>query len=93
MYILTALGRDSDGAFAISNEHGERILMMFVEEDDAIRYVSMLDELGYVKMQATEVDPQAAILTCEHFNYQYAIITPNDLVVPPDYDFISKTKV
>jgi hypothetical protein len=30
------------------------------------------------------------IKTCEMHGYQYALITPNDIVVPPDsdYDFI-----
>lgn len=93
MYILTICGDTNQGAFAVSNDYGEKILLMFDEEDDAIRYLSMLEELGYMNLEITEVDPQVAILTCEHFNYQYAIITSNDLVVPPDYDFISKTKV
>jgi hypothetical protein len=93
MYILTICGNSSDGAFAVSNEYGEKVLLMFVNEDDAARYLMMLEELGYSDIEVTEVNPQSAILTCEHFNYQYAIITPNELIVPPNYDFISKTKV
>lgn len=93
MYIITISGNSSDGAFAVSNEYGEKVLLMFVEEDDATRYLMMLEELEYSNLEITKVDPQSAIVTCEHFNYQYTIITPNELIVPTNYDFISKTKI
>jgi hypothetical protein len=88
MYILTLCGNGSDGAFAVSNEYGEKVLLMFIEEDDAIRYLMMLEELEHSNLKITEVDPQFAIVTCEHLNYQYSIITPNELIVPPNYDSI-----
>jgi hypothetical protein len=88
MYILTLCGNGSDGAFAVSNEYGEKVLLMFIEEDDAIRYLMMLEELEHSNLKITEVDPQSAIVTCEHLNYQYSIITPNELIVPPNYDSI-----
>jgi hypothetical protein len=93
MFILTVNGNSLEGVFSVANEDNEKVLLMFVEEDDASRYLMMLEELGYIGIEVTEVDPEVAILTCEHFNYQYAIITTNDLVIPPNYDYISKAKV
>jgi len=93
MFILTVNGNSLEGVFSVANEDKEKVLLIFVEEDDASRYLMMLEELGYIGIEVTEVDPEVAILTCEHFNYQYAIITPNELVIPPNYDYISKAKV
>ena len=93
MFILTVNGNSLEGVFSVANEDNEKVLLIFVEEDDASRYLMMLEELGYIGIEVTEVDPEVAILTCEHFNYQYAIITPNDLIIPPNYDYISKAKV
>lgn len=93
MFILTVNGNSLEGVFSVANEDKEKVLLIFVEEDDASRYLMMLEELGYFGIEVTEVDPEVAILTCEHFNYQYAIITPNDLIIPPNYDYISKSKV
>ena len=35
------------------------------------------------KMEVVEVDDEAAITTCKHYNYKYTVITPDDIVIPP----------
>ena len=40
-------------------------------------------------MDVIEVDGALAIKTCKVYNYKYAVITPNDFVIPPN-DNISK---
>jgi hypothetical protein len=85
MYILTVKEYESEGAYAVENKHGEKILYIFEEEDDAVRYLNMLEELDYCNMEVTEVDSKVAFMACEHLNYQYAIITQDDIVIPPDY--------
>lgn len=89
MYILTLASSSAEGAFAVEDQYGENVLLIFEEYDDAERYVSMLDELDYPKMEITEVEQETVILACETFNYEYVIITPNDLVLPPNYDKVS----
>ena len=37
-----------------------------------------------------EVDAELAIRTCRVYNYKYAVITPNDFVIPPKNDNISE---
>ena len=41
-------------------------------------------------MDVVEVDAELAIRTCKVYNYKYAVITPNDFVMPPKNDNISK---
>jgi hypothetical protein len=93
MYILTVADEEKEGAFAVENRNGEKVLFMFEEEDDAQRYLSMLEELDYPDMEVTEINPQVAIMACDHLSYSYAIITPDDIVVPPDYDQVSEPKI
>ena len=35
MFILAVKGFEEDGAFSIENDDGDRVLLMFEEEDDA----------------------------------------------------------
>ena len=35
MFILTVKGYEDEGAFALEADNGERVLLMFEEEDDA----------------------------------------------------------
>ncbi len=93
MYILTVCDEEKEGAFAVENRYGQKVLFMFEEEDDAERYLSMLQELDYPEMEVTEVNPQVDIMACDHLNYSYAIITQDDIVVPPDYDKVSEPKI
>ena len=79
MFLLTLRDRKDDGAYAVNDQHGEKVLFLFEEEDDAIRYALMLEEdLEYEKeMEVVEVDDELAIKTCKMYNYKYAVITPD----------------
>ena len=83
MYLLTLKERQDDGAYAVLNRYGEKVLFMFEESDDAERYAMMLDENEQRKLDVIEIDDALAIRTCKMYNYKYAVITPNDIVVPP----------
>ena len=91
MYLLTLKDRKDDGAYAVLNRYGEKVLFMFEEEDDAERYAMMLDDTEDSKMKVIEIDDALAIMTCKRYNYKYAVITPNDIVIPPSKnDNVSK---
>lgn len=64
--------------------------LSFEEEDDAIRYAMMLEDSGSPKMHVLEVEDEVMIKTCEVHDYNYAVITPDDIVVPPTikHDYI-----
>lgn len=93
MYILTLKDNEDEGAYAVENKYGERVLYLFEDEDDAIRYCNMLEELDYPEMEVTEVNPAVAFMACDNLNYQYAIITQNDIVIPPDYAKVQNYKI
>ena len=91
MYLLTLKDRRDDGAYAVLNRYGEKVLFMFEEEDDAERYAMMLNvDEEDSSLSVIEVDDSLAIMTCKRYNYKYAVITPNDIVIPPKNDNISK---
>ena len=90
MYILTIAGREQDGAYSVVDDDGEDILYLFQEEDDATRYALLLEEDGHPEMHIIEVEDRVMMKTCEMHGYQFVLITPDDIVIPPniDYDFI-----
>ncbi len=89
MYLLTIDGKETEGAYSVINEEGDQILYLFEEEDDAVRFAMMLEDMDYPTMHVIEVDDDVILKTCELNGYQYAIITPNDIVIPPETnDFI-----
>jgi hypothetical protein len=90
MYILTINGKETEGAYSVTDDEGEQILYLFEEEDDAVRYAMMLEEDGSPEMHVIEVEDDLMIKACELHGYQYTLITPEDIVIPPktDHDFI-----
>ena len=83
MYLLTLDKKQENGAYAVLNRYGEKVLFMFEEEDDAERYAMQLNNQEDSDMVVMEVDSKLAIKTCRQYNYKYAVITPNDIVIPP----------
>jgi hypothetical protein len=90
MFIILIRGKEDKGAYSVTTEDDEQVLYLFEEEDDAIRYAMMLEEKGYPEMNVIEVENKMMLRTCDEYNYQYTIITKNDIVIPPnvDHDFI-----
>ena len=84
MFLLTLKDRKQDGAYAVQDKRGNKVLFLFEEEDDAERYALMLlEEEEPSEMEVVEVDGPLAIRTWKMYNYKYAIVTPNDIVIPP----------
>jgi|TARA_B100000902_G_scaffold76907_1_gene81682 hypothetical protein len=83
MFLLTLRDGKEDGAYAVQNPYGEKVLFLFEDEDDASRYAMQLKDAEDAEMDVVEVDDALAILTCKRYNYKYAVVTPNDIVIPP----------
>ena len=90
MFILTLHGKEDEGAYSVQNEEGEHILYLFEEEDDATRYAMQLEVQGTPEMHVIEVEPDMMVGICESHGYEYAVISTNDIVIPPEkkYDLI-----
>jgi len=88
MFLLTLSDKKDEGAYAVADEYGDKVLFLFEQEDDALRYAMMLEvdnstDNSSKSMDVIEVDDKLAIKTCKMHNYKYAVITPNDIVIPP----------
>lgn len=88
MFILTIKGMEDEGAYAVERDDGEKVLLLFEESDDAVRYAMLLeeDDEECPEMSVIEVNDRVAIKTCEMHNYEYNVITPEDIVIPPRKD-------
>ena len=90
MYLLTLKNHKDDGAYAVQDNHGHKVLFLFEEEDDAVRYAMMLEDQEDQVMDVVEVDDELALKTCKMHAYKYAVITPDDIIIPPKNDKLQK---
>ncbi len=72
-----------EGAYAVMNEFGEKVVFMFEEQDDAYRYAEQLEAQGDPKMVVIHVKDNVAIAACERTGTRYTVIGKEDLVIPP----------
>lgn len=86
MFLLTEKDKKEEGAYAVKDRRGNKVLFIFEEEDDAIRYALQLEEDHGVEMSTIEVEEDLAIKACEVYNYKYSVITSEDIVIPPTQD-------
>ena len=83
MFLLTLKDNPDDCAYAVANIYGEKVLFLFQEEDDSVRYAIQLEDQEEQEMDIIEVDDRMAIATCQRHHYKYSVITPNDIIIPP----------
>ena len=83
MFLLAIRDRKDDGAYAVIDQNGDKVLFLFEEEDDATRYALMLEDQDESEMDVVAVDDALAIKTCRMYNYNYAVVTPHDIVISP----------
>ena len=88
MFLLTLTDKKDEGAYAVQDSDGDKVLFLFEQEDDAVRYAMMLEvdnssDNSSKSIDVVEVDDKLAIKTCKMHNYKYAVITSNDIVIPP----------
>ena len=83
MYLLTLKNKKEEGVYAVDDRRGNLVLFLFEDEDDATRYAMMFEEDEQKEMVVVEIDDDLALKTCKMNNYKYAVITPNDIVIPP----------
>jgi len=83
MYIITIKGKDDEGAYAVKDEFGEKVVFLFEEKHDAIRYALLMEEDGCPEMDVIQVNDTVAVAACEKAGVKYTIITEDDIVIPP----------
>ena len=63
MWLLTLRDGKDEGAYAVQDKHGHKVLFLFEEEDDATRYAMMLEDQEEKEMVVMEVDDELALKT------------------------------
>ena len=82
-YILTLKNR-TDGVYSLLNDHGEQVIPIFEEQDDANRYHRQLEEVfSKHPLEVVEIDLNDIVNACEERDQKYAIITEDDFIIPP----------
>ncbi len=83
MFLLTIKEKKDEGAYAVEDRDGDKVLFLFEKKDDADRYAMQLEAQEDGLMDVVDVNSDLAIKTCRMYNYKYAVIKPNDIVIPP----------
>jgi hypothetical protein len=84
MYIIT-LEDHPDGVFSIFDDAKDRVIPIWIENDDADRYLMMIgyDE-DYPPMEVVEIEDHVIIGACQDRAQKFSIITPDDFLIPPE---------
>ena len=84
MYFIT-LKDNPQGIYSVFDSQEQRIVPIFVEEDDADRYVMALaDDDENPELEVVETEPDQIIHACRSQGQRFSIITPDDFIIPPD---------
>ena len=83
MHIITIKGMSQEGAYAVVNEYGEKVVFMFEDKDDADRYKDQLEAQGDPPMVVISIKDDVAFAACERSGTRYTVIGKDELVIPP----------
>jgi hypothetical protein len=83
MYLIAI---NNNGAFSVIDDEGDKVVYLFQEYDDVARFAMQLEECGFEKTEIIEYEDKQLLRTCELTNTKYAVIRPDDVVVPPLID-------
>ena len=91
MYVIT-LKDNPQGIYSVFDSEDQRIVPLFVEIDDADRYVMTLEEDSEnPELEVLECQPDQIINACRAQGQRFSIITGDTLIVPPT-EVIKSTK-
>jgi|TARA_S200000501_G_scaffold210213_1_gene197468 phosphoglucomutase len=83
MYVLT-LEDHAEGVYSVYDEQKNRVIPIFQIEDDADRYLTMLEDRDYPAMTVVEMEEHVIIGACQDRGQRFSIITPDDFLIPPN---------
>ena len=73
---------DNEGIY--STQVGDRnVILMFEQEDDAVRYADQLEAEDFPKPTVEGIDPEEIKEFCQDSDYDFIVVTPEMLVTPP----------
>jgi hypothetical protein len=83
MFIITLKDVPS-GVYSVFDDSEDRIIPVFEEEDDAVRYLMHLEEDDETpELEINSVDIDALVQACIVQGQKYSIISSDDFIIPP----------
>ena len=84
MFIITLKDLPS-GIFSVFDDNEDRIIPLFGQEDDALRYLFQLEESDATPdLEILDVEQEVIISACQSQGQKYSIISSDDFIIPPD---------
>ena len=84
MFVIT-LKDNPQGIYSVFDEKEQRIVPIFVEEDDADRYVIQLEsDEENPELEVVETEPEQIIYACRAQGQKFSIISSDEFIIPPD---------
>ena len=81
--LLFNAGTDNEGIHTI--QIGDRnTILMFQDEDDAIRYGGLLEAQDFPEAKVEAIDSEEVEHFCRQADYDWKIVEPGQLEIPPE---------
>ena len=86
MFVL--LDKKTGGVYAVRDDDDtERVVQIFLDKDDAVRYYQMLKADNYPRrLSVQEIEEEQVKENCTMHGYAFSFISPDDFVIPPPQD-------
>ena len=84
MFVIT-LKDNPQGIYSVFDAKEQRIVPIFIEEDDADRYVIQLEsDEENPELEVVETEPEQIIYACRAQGQKFSIISSDEFIIPPD---------
>ncbi len=84
MFVIT-LKDNPQGIYSVFDAKEQRIVPIFIEEDDADRYVIQLEsDEENPELEVVETEPEQIIHACRAQGQKFSIISGDEFIIPPD---------
>ncbi|MBE9046632.1 DUF3110 domain-containing protein [Pleurocapsales cyanobacterium LEGE 10410] len=81
--LLFNAGTDNEGIHTV--QMGDRnTILMFQEEDDALRYAGLLEAQDFPAPKVERIDSEEVEQFCRQADYDWKIVEPEQLEIPPE---------
>ncbi len=81
--LLFNAGTNNEGIHTVQIGDRNKILM-FQEEDDALRFAMMLEAQDFPEATVEDIDSEEVEAFCRKADYDWELIEPGKLAIPPD---------
>ena len=83
--VVITLKDHPQGIYSVFDKQDDRIVPLFEQADDALRYVMQLaEDEENPELEVLETEADFIINSCRAQGQKFSIITPDDLIIPPD---------